>query len=130
MKNIDTAVSAVILALILALPVIAKERMVSERIKYLAARSKMQCPESGREKEVPYCYLFKAIVDIDDGYLRVWKSDSEGNSYVAAKLFKGDIVYVRQVFVYRGVQRAQLMLLTDGCMSQSCSGSIDLRYLR
>jgi hypothetical protein len=99
-------------------------RKISERLLRLAESKNLICDEK------PYCYLFKAIVDIDSGYLRVWATDEMGTDYVIKKLYVGETVYVRQVFTYKGVKRAQLSVLRDGCMVVSCSGSVDLRYLR
>jgi hypothetical protein len=101
-------------------------RQLSERIKQLASTAKPVC----NSDEVPYCYLFKAIVDIDSGYLRVWKSDGEGNDYVVGRLEKGEVVYIRTVFKYKGALRGGITQLTETCMSSSCLGSLDLRYLR
>jgi hypothetical protein len=99
-------------------------RKISERVLRLAESKKLICDEE------PYCYLFKAIVDIDSGHLRVWATDEMGTDYVLKKLYAGETVYVRQVFIYKGVKRAQLSVMRDGCMVVSCSGSVDLRYLR
>jgi hypothetical protein len=104
-------------------PAISRE--VSDRILQLAKSKEVTC-----DKDVPYCYLFKAIVDIDDGYLRVWATDELGTDYVVKQLYKGETVYVRQVFTYKGIKRAQLSVMREGCMVVSCSGSVDLRYLR
>jgi hypothetical protein len=78
----------------------SKEREVSARIRQLANTSKNDCSFT----DAPYCYKFKAIVDIESGYLRVWKTDTEGNDYVAGELKKGETIYVRDVFKYRGKQ--------------------------
>ena len=104
----------------------AEGRQLSERIKQIVSSAKPICDFD----EVPYCYLFKAIVDIDSGYLRVWKSDGEGNDYVVGRLEKGEVVYVRTVFKYKGVLRGGMTQLTETCMSSGCFGSVDLRYLR
>jgi hypothetical protein len=101
-------------------------RKVSERILQLAKSSTKNCDLT----DVPYCYLFKATVDIDSGYLRVWKTDELGNDYVVQQLRKDETVYVRSVFTYKNVKRAQLSVMTKSCMVLSCSGSVDLRYLR
>jgi hypothetical protein len=104
----------------------AEGRQVSERIKQISSTAKPICDFD----EVPYCYLFKAIVDIDSGYLRVWKSDEKGNDYVAGRLEKGEVIHIRTVFKYKGVLRGGITQLTKNCMSSGCFGSVDLRYLR
>ncbi len=106
-------------------PAISRE--VSPRLLQLAESKEKICNDN---EEPYYCYLFKAIVDIDSGYLRVWATDKLGKDYVVGQLSKGETIYVRQVFKYKGVWRAQLSVLRDGCMVLSCSGSVDLRYLR
>ena len=104
----------------------SKDREVSTRISQLANTSKNDCSFI----DVPYCYKFKAIVDIDSGYIRVWKTNSEGNDYVAGQLEKGETIYVRDVFKYRGKQFALITNLTQDCMSSGCQGRVELRYLR
>jgi hypothetical protein len=103
----------------------AISREVPNRLVELGRRKEVIC-----DNEVSYCYLFKATVDIDSGYLNVWTTDERGKDYVVKTLRKGETVYVRSVFKYKGVMRAQLSILRDDCLSLACSGSVDLRYLR
>lgn len=103
-----------------------KEQGVSTRIKQLVENSHNNCDFV----DVPYCYKFKAIVNIDSGYLRVWKSDSKGNAYVVGELKKGEVIYVRDIFKYRGKEFALITHLTQDCMSTGCQGRVDLRYLK
>lgn len=102
----------------------ATAREISPRLLKLAKSKDLICDEA------PYCFKFKAIVDIDKGYLRVWTTDEDGNDYVVKRLYKGDTVFVRQVFTYKGIKRAQLSVMREDCMVVSCSGSVELQYLR
>lgn len=104
----------------------AKEQRISTRMKQLVKKSQNNCDSVG----VPYCYKFKATVNINSGYLRVWKSDSKDNAYVAGELKKGEVIHVRDVFKYRGKEFALITHLTADCMSTGCLGRVELRYLK
>lgn len=104
----------------------SNDREISPNIRHLINTYKNNCSFT----DVPYCYKFKAIVNIDRGYLRVWKSDSEGKSYVAGKLEKGEIIYVRNILKYNGKEFAVVTYLTQDCMSSGCQARVELRYLR
>jgi hypothetical protein len=98
----------------------ALSREVSPRLLQLAELKEKIC----NYNEEPYhCYLFKAIVDIDSGYLRVWATDKLGKDYVVGQLSKGETIYVRQVFKYKGVWRAHLSVLREGCKSHYLIGN-------
>lgn len=104
---------------------IADERKISPVIQQLINNMpKQKCDFD----DVPYCYLFKAIVDVNDGYLRVWKRDIENNRYVAGELRRGDLVHIRAISDDK--KRGYITHFTLDCMSAGCMGEIDLRYLR
>lgn len=111
-----------LILLTLSTPVIARE--ISPSIRKLAKQQTEICDTA----EAPYCYLFKATVDIDDGYLRIWKRDLENRRYVVGTLQKGETVYVRDIS--KDGKRGYITVLTIDCMVLSCTGEIDLRYLR
>ena len=100
-------------------------RTISPRIKHLASTATTPICNYN---EVPYCYLFPALVDIDSGYLRVWKADVEDNWYVAGQLEKGDVIYIRGIS--KDKKYGYITVLTTDCMSAGCMGRVELRYLR
>jgi hypothetical protein len=81
----------------------------------------LKCPEN-----LPYCYRFEAIVDIDSGYLRVWARDEEGSDFVINKLYKGDIVKVTSIEKQNGQWIARLFVGSGG----GYYGWVELKYLR
>jgi hypothetical protein len=130
---VKSTITLIILSLFLqATPTLSIDRQPSPRLLKLANQPP-RCPHLVKDwgdDEPGWCYQFKAIVDIDNGYLQVWKSDLEGNPYVVGKLKKGEVVYVRTVFKYQGRMRAGFTWLTSDCASAGCFGSVDLAYLR
>jgi hypothetical protein len=115
------------------MPVSVMERMVSLRLLEQAKKKSLFCPSFLRRPDLeaerpsepsdltdknapPYCYLFKATVDIDSGYLRVWTVDQEGTPYVTGKLEKGRTIYVRDTGKKKGLHVAYItQFRSSGC---------------